>query len=39
MLDDYFKDNQEVDSNHICEFLLENRPIKENSVLVIKQNK
>ena len=39
MLDDYFKDNQEVDSNHICEFLLENRQIKENSVLVIKQNK
>ena len=39
MLDDYFKDNPEVDSNHICEFLLENRPIKENSVLVIKQNK
>ena len=39
MLDDYFKDNPEVDSNHICEFLLENRPIKENSLLVIKQNK
>jgi septal ring factor EnvC (AmiA/AmiB activator) len=39
MLDNYFKDNPEVDSNHICEFLLENRPIKENSVLVIKQNK
>jgi len=39
MLDTYFKDNQEIDSNHICEFLLENRPIKENSVLVIKQNK
>ena len=39
MLDDYFKDNPEVDSGHVSEFLLENRPIKENSVLVIKQNK
>jgi hypothetical protein len=39
MLDNYFKDNPDIDSNHICDFLLENRPIKENSVLVIKQNK
>ena len=39
MLEDYFKDNPEVDSSHVGEFLLENRPIKENSVLVIKQNK
>ena len=39
MLGDYFKDNPEVDSSHVGEFLLENRPIKENSVLVIKQNK
>ena len=36
---DYFKDNPEVDSSHVSEFLLDNRPIKENSVLVIKQNK
>jgi hypothetical protein len=39
MLENYFKDNPDIDSNHICDFLLENRPIKENSVLVIKQNK
>ena len=39
MLEDYFKDNPEVDSSHVSEFLLDNRPIKENSVLVIKQNK
>jgi hypothetical protein len=39
MLEDYFKDNPEVDSDHVSEFLLDNRPIKENSVLVIKQNK
>ena len=39
MLDDYFKDNPEIDSHHVGEFLLENRPVKENSVLVIKQNK
>ena len=39
MLQDYFKDNPEVDSDHVSEFLLDNRPVKENSVLVIKQNK
>ena len=39
MLEDYFKDNPEVDIIHVSEFLLDNRPIKENSVLVIKQNK
>jgi hypothetical protein len=39
MLDNYFKDYPEVDSEHVGEFLLENRPIKENSVLLIKENK
>lgn len=39
MLDDYFKDNPEIDTSHVSEFLLENRPIKEKSILVIKQNK
>ena len=39
MLDDYFKDNPEIDSSHVSEFLLENRQIKEKSILVIKQNK
>ena len=39
MLDNYFKDNPEIDTSHVSEFLLENRPIKEKSILVIKQNK
>ena len=39
MLQDYFKDNPEIDSNHVSEFILENRPIIEKSILVIKQNK
>ena len=39
MLNDYFKDNPEIDSSHVSEFLLENRQIKEKSILVIKQNK
>ena len=39
MLDDYFKDNPEIDTSHVSEFLLENRPIKEKNILVIKQNK
>ena len=39
MLQDYFKDNPEIDSDHVSNFILENRPIIEKSVLVIKQNK
>lgn len=39
MLDDYFKEYPEVDSGHVSEFILENRPVKENTVLVIKENK
>ena len=39
MLQDYFKDNPEIDSNHVSDFILENRPIIEKSILVIKQNK
>ena len=39
MLEDYFKDNPEIDSNHVSNFILENRPIIEKSILVIKQNK
>ena len=39
MLDNYFEKYPEVDSNDVTSFLLENRPIKENPVLVIKENK
>ena len=39
ILDEYFQDNPEIDSNHVSEFLLENRPVIEKSILVIKQNK
>ena len=39
ILDEYFKDNPEIDSNHVSEFLLEHRPVIEKSILVIKQNK
>ena len=39
ILDEYFKDNPEIDSNHVSEFLLEHRPIIEKGILVIKQNK
>jgi hypothetical protein len=39
MLDNYFKEYPEVDTNDVSTFLLDNRPIKENSSLVIKQNK
>lgn len=39
MLDNYFKEYPEVDTNDVSMFILENRPIKENSSLVIKENK
>ena len=39
MLDDYFKNDPDVDTNEIGTFILENRPIRENSSLVIKENK
>ena len=39
MLDNYFKEYPEIDTNDVGNFILENRPIKENSTLVIKQNK
>jgi len=39
MLDNYFKEYPEIDTNDVGNFILDNRPIKENSTLVIKQNK
>jgi len=39
MLDDYFKKYPEVDTNDVGNYILENRPIKENATLVIKENK
>lgn len=39
MLCDYFKEYPEVDSDDVGSFIMENRPIKENSILVIKPNK
>ena len=39
MLNNYFKEYPEIDTNHVGNFILENRPIKENSTLVIKENK
>jgi len=39
MLDNYFKEYPEVDINDVSQFILNNRPIKENTSLVIKQNK
>ena len=39
MLDNYFKEYPEIDTNDVGNFILENRPIKENSTLVIKENK
>lgn len=39
MLDSYFKEYPEVDTNDVGTFILENRPIKENPTLVIKENK
>ena len=39
MLDDYFEKYPEVDTNDVGNFNLDNRPIKENATLVIKENK
>lgn len=39
MLDNYFKEYPEIDTNDVGNFILENRPVKENSTLVIKENK
>ena len=39
MLDNYFEKNPEIDTNDVGTFILDNRPIKEKSVLVIKENK
>tara|TARA_Y100000996_G_scaffold411256_2_gene395065 strand:- start:464 stop:820 length:357 start_codon:yes stop_codon:yes gene_type:complete len=39
MLDGYFTNYPEVDSDHVSNFLLDNRPIKEKSVLSIKEKK
>lgn len=39
MLDDYFEKYPEVDTNDVGNFILNNRPIKENATLVIKENK
>ena len=38
-LESYFEKYPEVDIDDVTNFLLENRPIKENSTLVIKENK
>ena len=39
MLLTYFEDNPNVDTEDVSKFILENRPIKENSSLVIKETK
>tara|TARA_B100000035_G_C20939254_1_gene526701 strand:+ start:340 stop:699 length:360 start_codon:yes stop_codon:yes gene_type:complete len=39
MLDNYFEKYPEVDTNDVSTFILDNRPVKEKSVLVIKENK
>ena len=39
MLDDYFEKYPEVDTGDVGAFILDNRPIKETPVLMIKQNK
>tara|TARA_Y100000389_G_scaffold204365_1_gene256500 strand:- start:1497 stop:1862 length:366 start_codon:yes stop_codon:yes gene_type:complete len=39
MLENYFKEYPEVDTNDVGSFILDNRPIKENQTLVIRQNK
>ena len=35
----YFEDNPNMNTEDVSKFILENRPIKENSTLVIKENK
>ena len=39
MLLSYFEDNPNIDTEDVSKFILENRPIKESSSLVIKENK
>tara|TARA_B110001452_G_scaffold265957_1_gene271684 strand:+ start:719 stop:1084 length:366 start_codon:yes stop_codon:yes gene_type:complete len=39
ILGNYFESSPEIDANDIGTFILENRPIKENPVLIIKQSK
>jgi hypothetical protein len=39
MLDNYFVKYPEIDTQDVGSFIMENRPVKENPVLVIKQNK
>ncbi len=39
MLENYFKEYPEIDTNDVGSFILDNRPIKENQTLVIRQNK
>ena len=39
ILEDYFKKNPEIDSSDVTQFILENRSAKENTSLVIKENK
>ena len=39
MLDDYFKEYPDIDTSDVGSFILDNRPVKENQTLVIRQNK
>lgn len=39
MLENYFEKYPEIDTGDVGSFILDNRPIKETSVLTIKQNK
>lgn len=39
ILDDYFEKYPEIDTADVGTFILENRPIKEKSTLIIKHNK
>jgi hypothetical protein len=39
MLNEYFQDNLEIDTLDVGSFILNNRPIKENSSIIIKENK
>tara|TARA_A100001015_G_C14679157_1_gene590006 strand:+ start:180 stop:539 length:360 start_codon:yes stop_codon:yes gene_type:complete len=39
VLGSYFEKNNEIDNEDLTAFILDNRPIKENSSLVIKENK
>ena len=39
VLDNYFEKYPEIDTTDVSTFILENRPIKEKSTLIIKHNK